>query len=301
MLSAAKERFVGAEGAVVDFDINGNDISGVVVDQAGNPLAGAWVNLIEAPPGMVQRVRYGTSDDLGRFGYSFAGDGTVHIKAGKKGYQSTDSGELTVLPDAVIPPLTLVVKRLDSVEGNVLHQDGTPASDVLLMTYTSGGSAVPVRAGDARTDAAGHFVVPRALGSTTRIYLTGPGCALQTAEVSNDGEEKEITCMGISSGIQVTMETPQGKPVQDEWIFLRRAGILVPRDVLLGHMASLNMPFVTDGSGTLRVIGLLPGEYDLFLGSGASEATISEGTSYGFLSSIQLNPLSVAELEVRVK
>jgi hypothetical protein len=89
--------------------------------------------------------------------------------------------------------------------------------------------------------------------------------------------------------------------VQDEWVFLRWNGRLLPRQVLLSHLTLLGLPFATGGSGKLTIVGLPPGDYDVFLGSGASEATISHGEKHGFLGSVHLDPFAAAEIEALVQ
>jgi hypothetical protein len=295
--------WIGEQGAVVDFQLNESSISGIVIDQDGKPLAGAWANLVVDNPsvGVVSEYRKQQTKEDGRFLYPLSGGGTVHVITSKKGYKSADPIDLTVTPESSIPPLTIVLKQLDSLEGRVLTGTGTPAVGVTVATYLAGTGQNPIRSGDGITDSEGHFVVPKAPAPVTRVFLSGSGCPLQIVDVANDVGEQTLACADTSSSLEIGMKTLAGKPVQDEWVFLRWNGRLLPRQVLLSHLTLLGLPFATGGAGKLTIVGLPPGDYDVFLGSGASEATISHGEKHGFLGSVHLDPFAAAEIEALVQ
>ena len=141
----------------------------------------------------------------------------------------------------------------------------------------------------------------RAPGGSTRVFVTGAGCPLQAADVSNDSTDVRLVCAPVSSGLEVATKKSDGTPVQDERVLLRWNGIVIPRAILKSHLTFLGMPDGTDGSGRLTIVALPPGNYDVFLQDSSSEATISEGLPYGFISTVPLPPMETAELEVRVE
>jgi hypothetical protein len=300
MAAASKSIEVGSDGVTVDFQLNDSDISGIVVDQDDKPVAEAWVNL-EQPVSGGRQTRYGISDNSGQFHYSMEGAGPVRLLAGKKGYRKADPVDLNVSPDATVPPVTMAVTRLDSLDGQVVSATGSPMPGVRVATYQAVSGRAPDAAGDALTDADGQFSVPRALGPSSRVFVTGPGCPLQALDVVNDDEKKTFQCTPVSSGLEVTIKKADETPVQDEHVLFRWNGLLVPRVVLNSHLTLLGMPTGTDGSGRITIVALPPGDYDVFLMSGSSEATISGGLQYGFVSTVHLDPMTTVEVEAHVQ
>lgn len=170
-----------------------------------------------------------------------------------------------------------------------------------VATYNSEPNRVPFNAGSALTEPDGHFSVAKAPGPSTRVFVTGLGCPLQVADVAGSGEDVKLPCAPLSSGLEITMKKGDGSAVQDERLRLRWNGILIPSSVLASHLTYLGMPNGTDGAGRLTIVALPPGNYDVFLLSGSSEATIAEGLSHGFISTVTLAPMETAELEVRLE
>ncbi len=285
-------------GATVDFDLNDARIEGKVVDETGAFVEGAWV-VLSQPVADATIHRRGSADAEGRFRFSLEGSGSVELRAGKKGFKTSDTLTVTVSPDMDLAPLTLKLERLSSIEGRVLAPAGAPAPGVLVSSYNAAG--VPMRQGDATTDANGHFLVPRARAGPTRLFATGPGCALEVADFGPDDDQVVVPCGVEPAGANLTIKAVEGRAAQDEWVFLRWNGVVVPRQVLMEHFAAYAIPWTTNGEGALSIVGLSPGNYDLFLGQGASEWTITQGQQYGFMGSFRAEPFSMTDLEFEVK
>ncbi|HTO77375.1 MAG TPA: carboxypeptidase-like regulatory domain-containing protein [Thermoanaerobaculia bacterium] len=291
---------VGDDGAVVDFQLNEGDVSGVVVDQQNKPVPNAWVNLSFRVPGGWEN-RYGYGDEDGKFSFPLQEGGRLKLMAGKDGYKNSDEIELNVSPDQAPPPQMLVVSHLDTIDGHILWPDGNGAAGIGVATYDAAPGRAPINAGSVLTEPDGHFSVAKASGSTTRVFVTGLGCPLQVADIANDGQDVRLRCATISSSLEITMKKTDRTGVQDERVLLRWNGILIPREILSSHLIFLGMPDGTDSGGRLTIVALPPGNYDVFLQDASSEATISEGLQYGFISTVTLAPMETAELEVRLQ
>jgi hypothetical protein len=74
--------------------------------------------------------------------------------------------------------------------------------------------------------------------------------------------------------------------------------VVIPAEVLSRHLAQLHLPTASDGSGRLRLVGLAPGAYDLFLSEATSPELVAAGSPGGFLTSATLAPLGTTELKV---
>lgn len=300
--ASAAERSVDVwgDGAVVDLDLHKGEIAGSVVDREGSPVPSAWVVLSRSLAGGSTLYRRTWSDADGRFHYPIEAEGTIEAKAGKKGFETSDPVSVVIGADQAPSPITLVAKRLESLRGRVVSPTGSPQSNVVVSSYAVAGRRLS-RLGDAVTDGDGRFSVARAQGAPTRLFASGPGCPLQVGDFGVDAADVALPCAASSSSLQLLMKTPEGKPVQDEWIILRWSGVLIPREVLMAHVAIYGMSFATDGTGRLALVALPPGEYQLFLGSGASEATISDGLPYGMLGTARLDPGAATEVELEVR
>ncbi len=295
-----KEVEVGYDGATVDFELNENDISGVAVDQTDQPVVDSVVTLSKRISDGWEH-RWAWTDETGAFKFPLEGSGQIELKAEKVGYRDSESTTVEVSEGAVIPPQRLVMERLDRIEGHVLWPSGGGASGVGVATYNSEPNRVPFNAGSVLTESDGHFSVAKAPGPKTRVFVTGPGCPLQVADVVDSGEDVKLPCASVSSGLEITMKKSDGSALQDERVLLRWNGVLIPRAVLASHLSFLAMQDGTDGAGRLTIVALPPGDYEVFLWSGSSEATISGGLSHGFVSAVSLAPMETAELEVQLE
>ncbi len=297
--AADRSVFVGSDGASVDFDLKGEAIKGLVVDQAGAPVDGAWVTLIQTVDNTTNNRR-NTTDSSGQFEYSFDGKGTVELKAGKLGYKTCEPVAVPSDDADEIPATTLTITKLSTVKGRVLTTGGAPVSNASIASFTTG---VPIRQGLTVSDGDGKFEVPRSLKGATRIFSTGPGCALQATDVSESAEEAQLLCTNEFAGLKLKLKSapPDSEALQDEFVWLRWNGTVIPRDVLMNHFSAYGLPWTTGGDGALSIVGIPPGEYDLYLGQAASEYTIVQGEAYGYVGTFHADANSMADLEFEVK
>jgi hypothetical protein len=205
-----------------------------------------------------------------------------------------------VSEDAETPETSLVITKLNTITGRIVGPGGVPVPNVSVGSYSTG---VPVRQGRATSDGDGRFEIERSLSGTTRLFSTGSGCALQVNDVDESAEEVQINCNAEYAGANLTLRTapPDSEPLQDEWIWLRVNGVVIPRDMMLSHCAAYGISCTTAGDGKMAIIALPPGEYDLYLGQAASDYTIYQGMKDGFMGSFSAAANSMSDLEFEIK
>lgn len=288
---------VDRDGTTVDFRLNPYDIAGRVVDDRGNPVLEASVHLT-----LNERDhRLAATDPNGSFSFPIAGEGSVSLEATKRGYRRSDNVSLSISSETEPPAVLLTLAKLDSVQGRVLLATGMPATNVGVASYQTSAGQAPVLQASMLTTAQGEFDVPRAAGPSTRLFVTGLGCPLMVVDLPNDGPEQVLPCASAAAGLALTITDARGTALPNETVLFRWQGNVIPRDVLYTHQRLLGLAAHTDGAGLLTFVGLPPGEYDIFSGAGASEATVAAGLPYGHLTSTRLELQQVIELEIQVQ
>lgn len=287
----------------VDFLLAEAEITGIVVDDEGNPIPEAPVSL-QWPEEGRQEFRLTVTDDTGAFSYSVdQNTGLAVVEAGPPGYER-DKETIEIRSGIVPPPVELVLKRLDVVAGTVRTSSGAPLPGAHVAAYadTPGLDSIPV--GLAVTDDQGRFELARAQLDTTQIFVTGPGCPLTTFDPSRpnlDLTALDIACAALPAALRLTLTGEDGAPFGGASLYLRRGREVVPRQVLRVHQQTLGLPEVTDGSGRLTLVGLEPGTYDLYLGGVTNTAGILSGRPDGHLASTRLEPLETKELAITIR
>jgi hypothetical protein len=141
--------FVLPEGIVV---------SGIVLDAAGRPAAGAEVEASSRPSGggMFTSDR-GTTDAEGRFTFKRLGPGEITLTA-KRGDEVARFGPEPLAP-ATKKELTVKLERGARVSGQVVWDDGAPAAGIRIngSTREMGGARVEGRSGPDGTFTMGPF------------------------------------------------------------------------------------------------------------------------------------------------
>jgi len=295
--AADRDEYVGRDGATVDFELEVSGVRGVVVDQDGIAIEGARVTLMRIDGGTTD-YRRAASDHEGRFSYDVEAGGDLQLLASKPGYKTSETMSVQFSPGSEVAPVTLVLRRLDSIRGRVVSSTGAALPGVAVSSYRAAG--VPVGYGEAITDGTGEFTVARSPGGPTRLFVTGPACALGAHSFGSEDDEVVVTCSPDYAALHLTLADGEGKPMPDEWFYLSWNGVLVPRAVLMRCVASNAMPWTTDASGSLSIVGLSPGDFDVFLGTSASEYSIAEGQRYGYLGSTHADSGEATELNVRL-
>jgi len=130
--------FVPSVGRTTPLDLaveRGMHLGGVVRDEAGTPIAGAFIR-IEDP--MNGHVRFGSvagdvkSDANGRFSLDGVGTAVLRIAAVKSGYASHVIAELQLVEGGSRDDLDFRLSREPSIRGVVRWANGTPAADARI-------------------------------------------------------------------------------------------------------------------------------------------------------------------------
>lgn len=280
----------------VDFDLEEHDVSGVVLDEQDKPVADVTVGL------SWNRVahRIARTDAKGAFAFPLTEDGRGTVRAGKSGYLEPAPIEVEARPDAYPPPLTIHLKRTGFLSGQVLGLSG-PAAGASLFSYRlePGGTATPL--GYATADGEGRFQLAAAEGASTRVFVTGAGCPLTSFDLAPSPEETALHCAELPASLEIHVADVKGKPVPGKSVLARKDGVIIPNEVLATHLGGLHLPSATDGGGRLFLVGLAPGNYDIYLEEVTSPALIVSGLPNGFLAASNLAPLTTTELAVTVE
>lgn len=294
---AVRRATVGEDGAEVDLHLNAHEVTGRVQDAEQRPVSDATVLLTrdERYHQMTKSVGDGT------FSFPMDAGGAIRLTSRKSGFEPAEPVEFLLAVDTAPPPVLLTLKKLPSVKGTVFWPFGSPAPNMGVGSFQLRSGQAPTPLGAQRTDLAGVFELPRAPAGTTQLFVTGQGCPLLVSNAPPETDELTLRCLAQSAGVQLVLRDSAGKPRSHESIILRWEGTLIPRGILRDHLLLLGLPTETDSAGRLTLVGLPPGMYEIFLGSGASEETIAAGMRYGHLTSVQLSAFDRPEIEITVQ
>jgi hypothetical protein len=275
----------------VDFFLEDHDVSGVVLDDRDRPVADATVVL-----SWNQRShRLSRTGKKGSFSFPLAEDGTGTVRTLKPGYFEPPLIEVEAHPGAYPPPLVVRLKRTGLLAGKLLNAAG-PAAGASLLSYRlePGGTATPL--GIAVVNGEGRFELAAADGVPTRVFGTGAGCPLTSFDLVPSAEEVVLHCAEQPASLELHFADPQGKPLPGKSVMAQKDGVVIPEEVLTTHLSGLRLLAATDGGGRLLLVGLAPGNYDLYLAEATNPSLIASGLPNGFLTASSLAPLTTTEL-----
>lgn len=173
LLAAHKsERFSVTAGARTSLDVqlaHGGELRGSVVDEVGQPIAGAELVARIDPEMFGQggfRVRSAKSEPDGSFVLAHLPAAATQVRVSADGYLEGDA-KATIVEGELAPPLRIELRSGASIAGRLVWDDGRAAPDVKVrvsfdVTALSGMGAFNAwqgAEGDATTDAEGRFKV----------------------------------------------------------------------------------------------------------------------------------------------
>ncbi len=286
----------------LDFRLPDGTIRGVVLDEAGRPVADARVAL--RWNGIIPL----STDAAGRFEARAAGAGSAELQAFKPRYRPSEPQTVELIQEGQPPPVTLVLRRTSTVTGTVVTADGTPVPGAWIASTSFAPASGIGLYRDSRAGGDGRFEVevPDGAGSAPSLLFTaGPGCPLswslasQGAAASDTADAAVIVpCAAQPAALDLTFVDERGKPLPAAGVVLRANGTVIPQAALAAHLALLGLPSSADGSGHLVLPFLTPGDYDLFLTALSSESTIAAGWPQGFLQRVTLPASTTTELQI---
>lgn len=285
----------------VDFHLAPGDVEGLVVDEAGEPVAGAGLMARWEMAGGGRTMGSFRARDDGTFRLPLeAGAGTLELTASHDGFRP-ETVRLPLAEDAVPPPIVLTLRRGGLLEGRLVTSAGTPAAGATIQSFAVGPDGGLERRGSGRTDAEGRFELLPAEPPPTRLVATGPGCPITAADVTDPSEPVLLTCPGSSGTLLLRFMDTEGRPVAGEFVLLRHGDLVISFPILAPHLSLLGQSLTSDGSGRLVIPGLPPGGYDVYLLRLTTEVMAAQGRPEGHAGSVTLLPGQTAELEVLVE
>lgn len=284
----------------VDFHLAPGDVEGVVVDEEGEPVAGASLRVIwEMAGGGRTMSSWGARED-GTFRFPLeAGGGTLELTAIHDGFRP-ETLRLALAEDTVPPPVVMTLRRGGLLQGRLVTAAGAPAAGATVQSFRQGADGGLERRASARTDSEGRFELLPAEPPPTRLFATGPGCPITAADVTDTSEPVVLTCPDSSGTLLLRFVDADGRPVAGELVLLRHGDLVMSFPVLGPHLSLLGQSLTSDGSGRLVIPGLPPGGYDVYLLRRTSEVLVAQGRPEGHAGSVTVLPGQTAELEVLV-
>lgn len=144
------------ERQVVDFDLEAQSVSGVVVDDQDRPVAGARVGLF-----WNRMLRLAQTDAQGKFDFPLTEPGQGRVEVRKEGYRQHPPTEVSAEPGQAPPPLLLRIQRAGLISGRILKAG--PVAGVLLTSFRVGTDGGTQYLGTASSDREGdlRLLAPR--------------------------------------------------------------------------------------------------------------------------------------------
>jgi hypothetical protein len=280
----------------VDFNLEDAGIAGVVVDEKDKRVEGASVYLTWN----LTSHRMGTTDAQGAFSFPVAEPGSGKVQAAKSGYLAPDPTEVVVKPDTPPAPLVIRLKKSGTITAHLNGALG-PAVGASVQSFRVDSGGRTAFLGTAVAGAEGAFEVAAAEGVPTRLFVTGSGCPLSVFDVQpGGGEDLTLPCPAVPASLVLTLQDPQSKPLAGRTVLLRRQGIFFPESALIDHLSRFHLPAASDGAGRVFLVGLAPGQYEIYLGDRTDPTLVPLGAKQGFLTSADLSPAATVEMAITI-
>lgn len=269
-----------APEAQVDILLPAQGISGRVLDETGNPFAGAFVTAVRegASPSDPAGRAFAATDAAGTYAIEGVAPGTYRLTATAPGYRVAEAYPV-VVREGPTPPANFTLEPGRTLRGKVVDPQGRAVANAFVFAAPTGsaGAAAPA----ATTDINGTFSIAAPSDGPVDVTAIAAGWAAARASavsVSGDLEEPPVVLAVTAGGrVRVQVLGAEGEPVADVPVRVR-ADPPFPGSEML---PLLNPVPVTGPDGVTVVLHLAPGGYEVAL-AGKPEAspvrvTVTEG------------------------
>ena len=263
------------EHRVLDVPLErGATLRGLVLDDAGSPVAGAEVRAVAGEDIDIRaqrRAREGTSDAEGRFELAGLPAGEQRLTATAPGFKPAKAGPLPLADGQVHDGLELVLDAGAAVAGRVLLPDGSPAAeaevelsfDPAALNGLNAASAAEGASGTAVCDAEGAFRITGLGGGPFLVRAElfreeGPWLFDQTTSVQPGTTDLELRLREVPA-LTGSVLDQDGEPVTDYRLDLRAGNL---GGLIAGERTERR---VTDPEGRFSIDRVADGAWNLYV------------------------------------
>jgi uncharacterized GH25 family protein/protocatechuate 3,4-dioxygenase beta subunit len=303
----AEDRTVTLSGREARLDVqlsSGVSLNGVVVTDAGAPVADAMVNAMSASDAAFGRQ--GRTDANGSFQIAGLAPGHYTISASKQGLTE---GILRDFDLSTGAPARIVMRNGGTIAGHVIGLTATELGNTVVTANSANGGA------QAEVDSSGAYHIDGAPTGTVRVSArTGRGFAagaktspMQSVQV-DPGASVQVDIQFKSSTVVRGRVTRNGQPMPNVMV------MFVPR----GSQTQTQASGTADSNGAYEITGLDDGTYSVGVldidrsnafssayevhGSGTFDIDIKTGTLRGrVIDSSTGEPLANAQIQIQPK
>jgi len=236
-------------------------LSGVVVDAAGRPVAGADLSLGDMG---FSRNGFAWSRSDGRFqisGLPFRASG--EISAHRSGFAPASVPTQTPAPGQPSPPLRIVLGQGLTLSGRTVDERGQPVAGAEVIL--GGGMDLMLEQGRATSDDSGRFELRRLSPGTFQLVVTHPGFATLHMSRIEAGADRPVLDLGeivLRTGavIEGRVTDDHGRPIEGAEVVAASALPAFLLDPATGEPVTSAPRARTGPGGTFRLTDLEPGK-----------------------------------------
>lgn len=245
-------------------------VSGIVVDEAGTPVAAAHLWLRTDTPDGVTATLPATTDSSGRFTFSSVAAGAQSLEASAEGFLPADPIPFTLDDARPEHEARVVLRRGAAQELDVTTAAGAPIAGATVIPWTAG---LPLQL--YATDAAGHVRLQLPAAASTVFVFPREG-SFAIAHPRPDGAAASASLPIVvpdgTASIELDAKSLSGAPIPDVIALMRVNGDLFPPDVLESLRRTQGVVLRSGSDGRLLLNHMPPGLYEFWPHGNLDEA-----------------------------